>query len=191
MLLFFFSFFLHPCSLLLRCVNKMTAESWSNWVLHQLPLPSFFSFTQTQTASFNSTFLYFLYFFFVCQTEDCRPAVWRHLIPCLFLCWAPADKLSIVLTLIEAPCMLDMYGLLFYPCPLTPDSSMTSHTASLFWDSIKKVTGHHSPPHPPPTYWNGISAVLKCTWGCSQCGSTLAGLLEPGPLVFCLTPPVI
>lgn len=83
---------------------------------------------------FLSPFFLF-YFFCLPNLEDCKPAVWRHLISCvcLLLCGATKDcihyKLFIVLKrcVIELPCMLDMYGFSFYAwrCPiLSDDSSM-------------------------------------------------------------------
>lgn len=111
-------------------------------------------------------FLPFLFLFFFClpNSEDCEPAVWRHLISCvcLLLCWATKDdvhyKLFIVFkemcywTALHAGhvwffCFVFLYVLedVLFVGWLQHGIHTSFMNSSLFWDSNKKVTRL---PHP-------------------------------------------
>lgn len=83
-----------------------------------------------QPASIDNIFfgLFITLPFFVSAKllEECEPAVWRHLISCLFLCWATKKKrlcssqtvhCFYTDVLLNCTCMLDMYGFFcFFLC---------------------------------------------------------------------------
>lgn len=65
---------------------------------------------------------FFMFYFYLPNLENRKPAIWRHLISCV--CFSVEQrkwlyfhhKLYIVLKkfAIELPCMLDMYGFIFF-----------------------------------------------------------------------------